>query len=324
MMKKQLFLIFLFSLVFNLVQNISLAQAPDFKWARPAGSISDDRGNAISVTPNGDSYVFGTFESPTIEFGGIILTNSGGPGNPNAFLVKYNLNGNAIWARSFSGDCLGEVITTDINGNCYVSGSFLSNNMTIGNIILYNSWWGSREIFIAKYDENGNLVWAKSAGGSSTEVVRSVTVDAAGNSYITGYFQSGSSMTFGTITITNNSTNIFIAKYDSNGNTIWAKSLGGNDLDYGVGISVDTIGNLYISGHFNSPTITFGTTTLTNVGSTTDFFIAKCDNNGNFLWAKDAGGIDYDYSSGIAIDIMETVVSLDFHIVLLLLSEAPL
>ena len=94
-----------------------------------------------------------------------------------------------------------------------------------------------------------------------------ISTDASGNVYITGYFKSPT-ITFGTTTLTNNSTandaDIFVVKYDSAGTVIWAKSAGGTGNDFGNGISATGDGNVYITGQFASPTITFGTTTLTN------------------------------------------------------------
>ena len=86
-------------------------------------------------------------------------------------------------------------------------------------------------------------------------------------------------------------------------NWAWAKSAGGTDYDYGTGISTDASGNVLITGYFDSPTITFGTTTLTNAGTgIADIFVVKYDASGNVLWAKSAGGTDGDHGYGISTD----------------------
>jgi len=87
---------------------------------------------------------------------------------------------------------------------------------------------------------------------------------------------------------------------DSNGNWLWAIQAGGTDNDFGYGIAVDANGNSYATGSF-SESVTFGTTTLTSSGYE-DIFVAKLDSSGNWLWAKQAGGTDYDDGNGIAVD----------------------
>ena len=81
----------------------------------------------------------------------------------------------------------------------------------------------------------------------------------------------------------------------------WVQSADGSADDYGNCISTDISGNVFVAGRFNSPTITFGTTTLTNAGGV-DIFIVKYDNLGNVLWAKSAGGSSYDEGIGIKVD----------------------
>jgi hypothetical protein len=98
-----------------------------------------------------------------------------------------------------------------------------------------------------------NWLWAKSAGGASYDYGQSIATDVNGNVYVTGYFYSPS-LTFGTTTLTNMGLyDIFVVKYDANGNVLWAKSTGGTHLDEGYGISTDANGNVFVTGYFNSP-----------------------------------------------------------------------
>ena len=189
--------------------------------------------------------------------------------------MKYDTSGNVTWAKSAGGTSngsLGNSVATDATGNIYVTGYFGSPTVTFGTTTLTNAGIGN--IFIVKYDSNGNVIWAKSAGGIASDYANSVATDATGNIYITGFFSS-SSITFGTTTLTNaGNTDIFIAKYDINGNVICAKSAGGASNDQGNSVATDANGSTYITGRFASPSITFRTTTLTNLG-TYDVFIAK-------------------------------------------------
>ena len=143
-------------------------------------------------------------------------------------------------------------------------------------------------------------LWARNAGGSSSDYCNSIAVDVNGNSYVTGSFQG--SATFGSTTLTTvGYDDIFVAKLDSNGNWLWARNAGGSSPDFGYGIAVDASGNSYVTGYFGGTTATFGSTTLTTNGGY-DIFVAKLDSNGNWLWARNAGGGNPDFGYGIAVD----------------------
>jgi hypothetical protein len=160
--------------------------------------------------------------------------------------------------------------------------------------------FGSTDIFIAKYDPNGNCLWAKQAGGIYNDWGYNISVDSDGNSLFTGRFIGP--VSFGTIQLAGyGSWDVFIAKYDGNGNCIWAKQAGGSSTDEGYGISLDQKGKSYITGRF-SGNATFGNIHLSTYGGA-DIYIAEYDTNGNCLWAKQGGGINPDRGLGISVDV---------------------
>jgi PKD repeat protein len=111
-----------------------------------------------------------------------------------------------------------------------------------------------------------------------------VSTDRLGNIYITGYFESPT-IIFGSYTLsTAGSYDIFIVKYNSSGNVLWAKSAGGSGIDIGNGVATDDSGNVYVTGIVGSVTISFGSYTLNNSGGNT--FLVKYDSSGNVQWAK--------------------------------------
>jgi len=166
---------------------------------------------------------------------------------------------------------------------------------------------GSRDIFIAKYDNNGNYFWAKSIGGTVLDESFIIALDGYGNLYITGYFNATSDFDPG-VGVANlvpvGSRDILFAKYDNNGNYLWAKNIGSTLDDFGYSLAVDAVGNVYITGEFQG-TADFdpgtGTANLTTNGSY-DIYIAKYDNNGNYLWANKIGGTSSDAGNSITID----------------------
>jgi hypothetical protein len=118
--------------------------------------------------------------------------------------------------------------------------------------------------------QNPAWIWAKRAGGTNFDYGYSVCNDASGNVFVTGTFSS-QNITFGSYTLTKTgagySTDIFLVKYDSQGNVLWAKSAGGTSDDSGESVCVDTNGNVFVTGYFKSSTITFGSYILSNAGN---------------------------------------------------------
>ncbi len=285
-------------------------------WATKAGGTLDDVGNSIAVDNNGNVFVTGYFKSSSITLGSHTLNFSGLNGGSTIFIAKFDASGNSVWAKSPTGPTSngtadansGNFITTDNNGNVYVTGSFETTTITFGSITLNHKGWF--DMYIVKYNNNGTEIWANSASGQCSDAGKSIAVDNSGNVYVTGYFGGqcgGGTTTFGSVSLSDVWwEDAFIVKYDVDGTVLWAKSAGGNDKDYGNGICVDISGNAYIIGQFKSPSIAFGSTTLTNTNTSTstvnnDIFVAKYNNSGSLLWAKKANGSSNDYGNSIII-----------------------
>lgn len=269
-------------------------------WAKSVGGINDDNVNDISFDDLGNVYVTGCFFSSTITFGITTLINGG---HNDIFVVKYDASGNVLWANSAGslGSEYGIGISSDPQGNAYVTGGFSSNLITFGTTFLFNS--GLNDVFVAKYDGSGNVLWAKSAGTISNEVASGIAVDAGGSLFVTGFFE-GTTLSFGSNVLTSSGNfDIYIVKYDSFGNVLWANSAGGTADEIGEGITLDASGELYLVGYFHSPSIVFGSTTLSNSG-VYDVFIAKYNAVGNVVWAKSSGGLNFDIGFGISADVL--------------------
>jgi len=307
-MKTKILLSTLFaSLLF--AANLS-AQNPNLAWAKQMGGTENDAGNSITTDANGNIYTTGYF-SGTVDFDpGVATTKLTSAGYLDIFIQKLDANGNLIWVKQMGGEeeDRGQSITTDANGNVYTTGAFLntvdfdpgagtSNLTTAGNF----------DIFIQKLDANGNLIWVKQMGGTGSDYGYSITTDANGNVYTTGYFSG--TVDFdpgaGTTNLTSaGNIDIFIQKLDANGNLLWVKQMGGIGNDSGNTITTDANGNVYTTGHFQvivdfDPGV--GTTNLTSAGLS-DIFIQKLDANGNLLWVKRIGGSNEDGASSIITD----------------------
>lgn len=221
-----------------------------------------------------------------------------------------------VWAKSPTGvndnayEC---TISTDLQGNVYVGGCFYSLTVTFGSFTLTSPANGNEHLFLVKYDPSGNVLWASGAVCTYSNGITSLAMDAAGNIYIAGYYDSD--ITFGSFTLQNaGSHDVFLVKYDPNGNVIWAGRAGGNDCDAAESVAVGASGDIYITGFFASSSITFGSVTLTNTEDGYDIFIAKYDANGNVTWAKSGGGIYDDYGRGVDTDPSGNVyITGEFH-----------
>jgi hypothetical protein len=274
---------------------------PKHLWSKKFGGSNSDYGQSVSVDSSGNIYITGRFLSSTIDFGGGALTNAG---SWDIFLAKFDSNGNHKWSKIFGGGNgdEGNSVSVDSTGNVYITGMFASSTIDFGGGALTNA--GGYDIFLAKFDSNGNHLWSKSFGGSGNDWGKSVSVDSSGNVYITGGFNS-TTIDFGGGALTNANNNgtsdIFLAKFDSNGNHKWSKVFGGDYHDYGNSVSVDSSGNVYITGMFASSTIDFGGGVLTNAGNN-DIFLAKFDSNGNHKWSKRFGGSIDDNGNSVSVD----------------------
>jgi Beta-propeller repeat len=271
--------------------------AGTFKWAVSAGGVKHDEGRGIAVDSLGNSYVTGRFGG-TATFGTKPLTSKG---DTDVFVVKVDVAGTFKWAVSAGGTLLdyGQGIAVDTSGNSYVTGYF-RGTATFGT--KSHTSKGKSEVFVAKVDAAGAFKWAISAGGVNHDEGRGIAVDSLGNSYVTGRF--GGTATFGTKSLTAKGyTDVFVTKVDAAGTFKWAVSAGGPASlpdDQGKSITVDSLGNSYVTGSFGY-TATFGTKVLKSKGYY-DVFVAKVDAAGTFKWAVSAGGNYYDHGAGIAVD----------------------
>jgi len=271
----------------------SSAQAPDWLWAQTAGGTNNDYGWDLATDDSGNCYVTGYFEGAA-DFGSVSLIGGGGY---NFYVGKLDTSGNWQWAKSI--DALtsqGNGIAVDPSGNCHVMGSFLLTAI-IGDTTLVSA--GGSDVFIAKLDSAGNWLWVRQIGGSGSEYChQGIALDSYGDIYVTGHFEQ--SVTIGSSTLSSTGgMDVFIAKLDSGGNWLWARRAGGSAYDdMGLGIATDSASNCYVTGVFYG-SADFGPTTLTTSGIS-DIFIVKLDGNGNWLWAKRAGGIDTDAGYSIA------------------------
>jgi hypothetical protein len=212
-------------------------------------------------------------------------------------------------------DDLIQDITTNVWGETFVTGAFQGSvdfNPGSGTNIQSSSS-NSYDIFFSRFDQNGNFIWVNRIGGTGLDRAYSITSES-NFIYITGIFSG--TVDFNPSSATNSlvssgQNDIFIAKYDTAGNYIWAKKIGGSGFDIGNDITLDTSGNIYVTGNFQG-TVDFnpgsGTNNLSASGSN-DAFILRLNSAGNYQFALKFGGSGAAvFGSGINIDVNQNIL----------------
>jgi len=296
---------------------LKLDSAGNFIWARKLGGNNNDDAKSIAVDQFGNVYTVGIFRD-TADFdpdSSSVFTMVGGLA-PNVFISKLDSSGNFIWAKQFNSNTGIEInsVTVDENENVYTTGW---SNDTVdfdpgAGVYIHNPGPGTGSYtFISKLDSNGNYVWAKTIGDTTTNRSYDITTDNSGDVYVTGAF-SGSvdfdpDQGVAPLVADGPLIDIFILRLNSSGEYVWAKRMGGPTEDYGASISVDQGGNVICSGAFTSAadfdpdsTATFIISNPSNYYS--DIFVAGLDNSGNFLWAKSAAGNLLEWVNGMSLD----------------------
>ncbi|MBK7338438.1 MAG: SBBP repeat-containing protein [Saprospirales bacterium] len=282
----------------------------NFVWAYAIGGSGSEQGNDVAVDESGNVYVTGFFGG-TVDFDPSGATaNLVSVGSNEAFIAKYSSSGAYLWAKAMGGTGLdlGISIAVEANGNVHVTGTFngtadFDPSGATANLVSS----GFTDIFIAKYDGSGNYLWAKAIGGTSSDVVNSLAVDGSGNVHIAGnltgtidFDPSGAIANLNSV----GGSDIFIAKYDSAGNYVWAKAMGGTNNELGSGIALDASGNVYITGSFNTTADFDPSAAVANLVSAglTDTYFAKYDSSGAYVWAFRVGNTSIDSGNSIAVD----------------------
>lgn len=270
-------------------------------WATLAGSSHYNGGGVTGITSDAQGNVFVTGVGwGAIEIAGHPVTSS--RGLSDGFVAKLTPAGEFVWARAVgsSGYDFASSPAIAPNGDVVVSG-YIDAYGGAGTQAFFDgatiSSVGGGDIFVARYRNDGTLLWARSAGGGGLDIAFGTVVDASGAAYVGGQFCG--SATFGGISVSGACEQPVLAKYDVNGNVLWVTSPTANDRSRGLGVALDSHQNAYLVGEFHG-SLSFGSGTLTTAGGY-DAFVAAFGPNGNSLWAKRAGGASDDFGYAIAV-----------------------
>lgn len=257
-----------------------------YKWTNVYISNSTSFSiNSICYSPDGFMYSTGYFLDQIVFNSDTLISENN---TYDIFVLKTDTNGNFLWAIREGGNAYdaGNCITTDLNGNIFLTGYYSIVAVTY------------------KYDSNGYKLWSKDGIGGNYPKGYGITSDSDGNIYVTGSFSNSIDFdNFHLVDAINRG--FFLVKYNTNGDVVWAKCSQGSNSSYcyGYRLATDTNCNLFITGYYKGEFLIIGTDTLYNTSiSTNDVFIAKYDTSGNEIWAKSFGSLSDDYGSEILSD----------------------
>lgn len=241
-------------------------------WAKLFGDISNQKGTGIATDASGNVLVTGHVKG-SVDFG------SGPMASPVAdaiFVAKFDPTGAPVWSSLFP-DVSGKGntatgIAADVSGNVLVTG-WVSGSVDFGSGPLTSA--GGFDVFLAKFDLGGTLLWSHLFGDAASQVGWGVAVDPTANIVVTGYFSGA--VDFGTGTgeiVSAGLADIFIAKFKPDGTALWSKRFGDPTNQAGFGVATDPSSNIVVTGYIRG-TIDFGIPPpLTSMGGE-DIFIAK-------------------------------------------------
>ena len=288
--------------------------AGEFIWSKSFGSLNLDQGYDVAVGSDLKVYTTGQF-SGTVNFDptGATTTYEFASSSYDPYISALNSDGTVAWANFVKGPAneRGQGVAVDSSNNVFLVGYFGGQNTDFnptGTPSIPN-YAGVRDIFLAKYNSNGVFQWVKTIGDTGNDYASGVDVDATGNIYVTGTFVGTVDFdpSAGILELTSASVankDIFVAKFNNNGDLLWAKRAGGPGDDEGYHVEVNPSGNVVATGYFTG-TVDFdpgaGTVNVTSAGDK-DIFVWALDASGNYIDAAAMGGASEDIGYAVTTD----------------------
>ncbi len=294
----------LFICLSTVIAGSILAQTPGYNWIKPANGTGSDAARDVVISKDNYLYTCGNFSSPTLQLGGLSLTNAG---SNDIYIAKYDTAGAIIWAKNYGGSGSDAVqsITTDSLNNIYIAGS-CSGPVSFGAL---NFAGGN---YVLKLTGSGSEVWVITPAVNA--IITDIAADPAGKTVVCGYFNSGT-VTLGNQSVTTNAGDDgFLAAFDANGAFNWYRQVYStrtagtsyNLLDKCITVTVSASGLIAVAGEFaGNDKLFFRNNTVADSISPNMVvdpqrgicpvaaFAAGLNISNVFLWAKDdANGIN--------------------------------
>lgn len=301
-------------------------------WAARIGSTSDDQGYGCTTDSDKNVIVTGYYTSnplPIYNQGGSLSSFS----LPNlsdwtsSYIVKYSPSGAALWAAHVGGSSSSSIATdiygvcTDSTNNIIISGYFTPTTVVFnqdGSTAKSLTTADNADIYIAKYNPSGTVLWATQIGGINGDEGYGIAIDSNDNIVCIGHYSSNILTVYNqdglsTMSLSRTGTrDAYIIQYNPSGTAQWAAHIGGSSETYGYSIAIDSENNSIVTGYYTSPLFIYdqdglSAFTLSHSGQN-DVFIAKYDSSGTALWATRIAGSSFDLGYGVATDSSDTIL----------------
>ncbi|PCC74996.1 hypothetical protein SAMN02745121_03797 [Nannocystis exedens] len=259
-------------------------------WSKSFHSVQYVYPHEVAFDADDNVLLAGLFVT-NLDLGGGVLT---GAGLADAFLGKFDPDGEHLWSLRF-GDPNGQYILgmkPDAAGNVYVTGGF-QGTINPGNGQLTSA--GAEDVFLVRYDPDGNATWAERFGAAGQQIARAMAIDGAGRVTIVG--EMDGAVDFGGGPVVAPETVGFAAQFESDGTHRWSKLLGDGDTQPAA-VATDGFANVLVAGNFYE-TADFGGGPLTSEGGA-DVFLLKLAPSGAHVWSKRFGDFQNQYGMGVA------------------------
>jgi PKD repeat protein len=218
-------------------------------------------------------------------------------GGGDSYVAKFSTSGSLVWGTYYGGSNpeQGQAVTVDKNGNVYNAGITTSSNFPVTSGAFQSTYSSGQDAYLLKLSSSGTRQWATFFGGTADDIVARIVTDTADEVYILGYTMSSnlpvSSGAFQTSIGSSTYRDAFLAKFSASGSRKWATYIGGNNVELGYGLAIDTSNNVWVGGQTQSTNfpVTSGTYQSSLSGSG-DAFFGKFSPSGSRLWLSYYGG----------------------------------
>ncbi len=280
------------------VRSDGAASRPSWNWVRSMGGLNSDGANAVAVSSDGSVYVAGTFQKTNVIGDDILVASQNAA---NVFVAKFDRQGLPVWAgQSFgSRNDTSTGLVVDPQGYPVVAGYFESAEIRFGGITMTNRSAGDTDGFLVKFTPGGGVQWAIAFGGTRDDEVHGLAMDRDGALYLGGHFSSSGLAIGGTVLTNKGGTDLWLAKFRSDGELVWARNDGYSGLHEGRAVAVDDLGQVYFTGKLWGR-IRFGTNEFDSHYDH-DLFLAKYNPDGGFEWARQL--TSYSVVAGTALAV---------------------
>ncbi len=227
---------------------IKLDMTGNLLWSKTYGGLGNEWANSVLQTNTGEYIVIGTTNTDSLVT------------SPQTYLIKTDMNGDTLWTKIFSG-------TIAATGCLTNDGGFIITGQ------VYDFVSGEYDACLIKTDSTGNILWTKAYGGTMNDYGNAVQQTNDG-----GYIVAGNTWSFGA-----GSMDVYLIKTNSSGDTLWSRTFGGSQYDYGTSVQQTSDGGYIVGG---------------KSGNFSDYYLIKTDVNGDTLWTR-RGGTNFEGGTSI-------------------------